>query len=100
MAVKGRHRRRSTKSTLRHSGRRRSTRSRRHTRRNRTHRNRRYCMRGGNYETDVTTRTLEGTPTKPLNKIVVALPGHGTMSGTAYVRLMEDIDRNGSDIYK
>ena len=98
MAVKGRHRRRSTKSTLRHSGRRRSTRS----RRNRTHRkhsNIRYCMRGGNYETDVTTRTLEGTPTKPLNKIVVALPGHGTMSGTAYVRLMEDIDRNGKDIY-
>jgi hypothetical protein len=56
-------------------------------------------MRGGNYETDVTTRTLEGTAVKPLNKIVVALPGYGTMSGTAYVRLMEDIDRNGKDIY-
>jgi hypothetical protein len=56
-------------------------------------------MRGGNYETDVTTRTLEGTATKPLNKVVVALPGYGTMSGTAYVRLMEDIDRNGNDNY-
>ena len=56
-------------------------------------------MRGGNYETDVTTRTLEGQPTKPLNKIVVALPGYGTMSGRAYVQLMEGIDRNGNDIY-
>ncbi len=71
--------------------------------RSRTHRSttrrRRYSMRGGNYETDITTRTLEGTATKPLNKIVVALPGYGTMSGSAYVRLMEDIDRNGNDMY-
>jgi hypothetical protein len=64
-----------------------------------TTRRRRYSMRGGNYETDITTRTLEGTATKPLNKIVVALPGYGTMSGSAYVRLMEDIDRNGNDMY-
>ena len=98
MAVKGRHRRRSTKSTLRHS------RGRGHReRRNRTRRahssRRRRCMRGGNYETDVTTRTFEGQPTKPLNKIVVALPGYGTMSGTAYANLMEYNDRNGKDIY-
>jgi hypothetical protein len=56
-------------------------------------------MRGGNYETDVTTRTLEGTPTKPLNKVVVTVPGFGTMSGSAYVRLMEDLDRNGKHYY-
>ena len=62
------------------------------------HKTRRH-LRGGNYETDITTRTLEGTATKPLNKIVVAMPGRGTMSGTAYVRLMEDIDRNGNRAY-
>jgi len=56
-------------------------------------------MRGGNYEKDVTTGTLEGTAVKPLNKMVVTVPGYGTMSGSAYVRLMRDIDRNGKDIY-
>jgi hypothetical protein len=56
-------------------------------------------MRGGNYEKDVTTRELDGVPTKPLNKIVVSVPGFGTMSGAAYKRLMEDLDRNGNDEY-
>lgn len=98
MPVKGKYRRRSTKSKLR------SKRTKRlGTHHNRTHRNRtgrkQHCMRGGNYETDITTRTLEGTAIKPLNKMVVALPGYGTMSGKAYVNLMEDIDRNGKDIY-
>ena len=88
MPVKGKYRRRSTKSKLRSN----------RTHRNRTHRKQRR-MRGGNYEKDVTTGTLEGTAIKPLNKIVVALPGYGTMSGSAYVRLMMDIDRNGKDIY-
>jgi len=93
MPVKGKYRRRSTKSKLR------SKRThRKRTHRNRTHRKQRR-MRGGNYEKDVTTGTLEGTAIKPLNKIVVALPGYGTMSGSAYVRLMMDIDRNGKDIY-
>uniref|UniRef100_A0A6C0DVF0 Uncharacterized protein n=1 Tax=viral metagenome TaxID=1070528 RepID=A0A6C0DVF0_9ZZZZ len=93
MPVKGKYRRRSTKSKLRSN---RTHRNR--TYRNRTHRKQRR-MRGGNYEKDVTTGTLEGTAIKPLNKIVVALPGYGTMSGSAYVRLMMDIDRNGKDIY-
>lgn len=98
MPVKGKYRRRSTKSKLRYARTKRLG-----THRNRTHRNRtgrkQHRMRGGNYETDITTRTLEGTAIKPLNKIVVALPGYGTMSGSAYVKLMEDIDRNGKDIY-
>ena len=78
--------------------------SRHHIRKNRTHKRhsihkRQGCMRGGNYEKDITTRTTEGVPTKPLNKFVVTVPGYGTMSGSAYIRLMEDIDRNGKDIY-
>jgi len=89
MAVKGRHTRRSK---------RRST-SRRMTHRSKMSSRRRPCMRGGNYEKDVTTGTLEGTAVKPLNKMVVTVPGYGTMSGSAYVRLMRDIDRNGKDIY-
>jgi len=92
MAVKGkrRYRKTSRKSSLRHELS--KTRRRRHTRRRR-------CMRGGNYEKDVTTRYTEGVPTKPLNKFVVTVPGYGTMSGTAYKRLAEEIDRDGPDAF-
>jgi hypothetical protein len=96
MVVK--HKRTSKRRTKRTSKRRtkRSKSTPRHkTQRHKTHRH----MRGGNYETDITTRTLEGTATKPLNKFVVAMPGRGTMSGTAYVQLMEDLDRNGNRAY-
>ena len=86
MAVKGK----SRKIT-----RRRSSHRRRHTRRNRSQRKRTNCMRGGNYEKDVTTRYTEGVPTKPLNKFVVTVPGYPAMSGTAYKRLAEDTDRDG-----
>ena len=56
-------------------------------------------LKGGNYETDVTMRTIEGVPTKPANKVVTTVPGYGTMSAAAYINLMEDKDRNGSDYY-
>jgi hypothetical protein len=56
-------------------------------------------MRGGNYSTDITTRTLEGYPMKPANKVVTTVPGYGVMSASAYMKLMEDNDRNGKDIY-
>ena len=103
MPVKGKYRRRSTKSKLRSKRTHRNRTHRKRTKRLGTHRNRTHRkqrrMRGGNYEKDVTTGTLEGAGIKPLNKFVVALPGYGTMSGSAYVRLMMDIDRNGKDIY-
>lgn len=91
MAVKGKNRKqkrtrtRTQKSSLRRTRINRKTRSRR--------------MRGGNYNRDVTTRTLENTPTKPLNKFVVSVPGYGVMSGASYAKLMERIDRDGSDLY-
>jgi len=56
-------------------------------------------LRGGNYQRDVTTRQTEGIPTKDLNKFTVAVPGYGTMSGTAYKALMERIDRDGPKEY-
>jgi len=92
MAVKGKHKARALKY---------KSRSRRHKTRARHTTRRKVCrlMRGGNYEKDVTTRELDGVPTKPLNKIVVSVPGFGTMSGAAYKRLMEDLDRNGNDEY-
>ena len=93
MAIKGKHKARALKY---------KSRSRRHkTRAKRVTRRRRVChlMRGGNYEKDVTTRELDGIPTKPINKMVVTVPGFGTMSGAAYKRLMEDLDRNGNDEY-
>ena len=103
MPVKGKYRRRSTKSKLRCKRTKRLGTHRNRTKHLGTHHNRtrrkQHRMRGGNYEKDITTRTLEGAAVKPLNKFVVALPGYGTMSGSAYVRLMEDIDRNGKDIY-
>jgi hypothetical protein len=72
--------------------------SRKYKNRRKSHK-RRITMKGGNYERDVTTRTTEGVATKPLNKFVVTVPGRGTMSAAAYIRLMEDIDRNGNDYY-
>jgi hypothetical protein len=54
-------------------------------------------LRGGNYETDVTTRETEGVPTKALNKFVVTMPGKVAMSGTSYKALMADIDAKGGD---
>ena len=95
MTLKGKHRRmrKTRKSSLRHKTRRSKT------RRTRTHHKRKSYMKGGNYETDGTTRTFEGVPTKPLNKFVVAMPGRGTMTAAAYSQLMEDLDRNGDRAY-
>jgi hypothetical protein len=95
MTLKRKHRRmrKTRKSSLRHKVRRSKT------RRSKTQYKRKTYMKGGSYETDVTTRTFEGVPTKPLNKFVVAMPGRGTMSAAAYSQLMEDIDRNGNDYY-
>jgi hypothetical protein len=85
---------RRTKCSTRHS----SKHSTRHSTRRSTRKNRR-VMKGGNYETDITTRTTEGTPTKPLEKLVVTVPGRGVMDGKAYKQLMEDLDRNGNREY-
>ena len=74
----------------------RSVRSVRSIRRKKTRKRKTYRkIRGGNYTTDVTTRTFEGTATKPLNKIVVTAPGL-VLSGSAYMNLMESRDRNGT----
>jgi hypothetical protein len=88
------------KTTLRHK------KGKKHITKQKTRRNRRFhtrknrrVLKGGNYETDITTRTTEGTATKPLEKIVVTVPGRGVMDGKAYKQLMEDLDRNGNREY-
>ena len=68
---------------------------RRHHKRN----TRRRVINGGNYERDVTTRTTYGIPTKAANKFVAVVPGYGVMSGAAFLKLKEDLDRNGDDYY-
>jgi hypothetical protein len=111
MAVKGKRGRRTQKSSLRHRrnrsravsivSRKRQSIKRQAIKRQAMER-RTNCIRrlkGGNYETDVTMRTIEGVPTKPANKVVTTVPGYGTMSAAAYINLMEDKDRNGSDYY-
>jgi hypothetical protein len=60
---------------------------------------RRRVISGGNYERDTTTRTTYGIPTKAANKFVVAVPGYGVMSGAAFLKLKDDLDRNGDDLY-
>jgi hypothetical protein len=101
MTIKGKRGRRTQKTSLRHKrNRRRALRISR--RRNVTNKHRAPCtalMRGGNYETDVTVRTLEGEPLKAANKVVTTVPGYGVMSAAAYLKLKEDLDRNGADIY-
>lgn len=93
MAVKGKYRMsKRHRKTSRH-------RSRRHSRRHRTHRKRNSCMRGGNYEKDVTTQTYLNFPMKQSNKVVTSVPGRGVMSVSAYKNLMEDEERNGFDFY-
>jgi hypothetical protein len=66
-------------------------------------RTRRYTRRrvisGGNYERDIITRTTYGIPTKAANKFVVAVPGYGVMSGAAFLKLKDNLDRNGDDLY-
>ena len=68
------------------------------TRRQKRH-TRRRVISGGNYERDVITRTTYGIPTKAANKFVVAVPGYGVMSGAAFLKLKDDLDRNGDDLY-
>jgi len=60
---------------------------------------RRRVISGGNYERDVTSRTTYGIPTKAANRFVVSVPGRGTMSGAAFLKLKDDLDRNGDDFY-
>lgn len=54
-------------------------------------------MHGGNYARDVTNGYTELVPRKPLNQIVVTMPGKVAMSGTSYKALMKDISDHGSD---
>ena len=76
----------------------RKTRKTRKTRR-RKRTTRRRVISGGHYERDVTTRTTYGIATKPANKFVTVVPGYGVMSGAAFLKLKEDLDRNGKYFY-
>ena len=67
-------------------------------RRKRKTRKRKTCKhkthKGGNYEKDVTSKTLEGVAVKPFNKFVIASDGM-VLSASAYMKHMEYMDRNG-----
>ena len=65
----------------------------------RTCRRRRGCIRGGNYEKDITVQNYQGFPMKQSNKVVTTVPGRGVMSVSAYKNLMESEERNGFDFY-
>jgi hypothetical protein len=53
------------------------------------------AYRGGNYHEDVTTKEIEGVPTK--NKDVIIASPHGVMNATEYESFMESMDRNGAE---
>jgi len=94
----GRDRRRTRKIKTRHRRHKKGSTRKSMTRKSMTRKSMRR-MKGGNYARDITTRTTEGTATKPSHKFVVTIPGYSAMSGSAYMRLMEDRDRNGNDMY-
>ena len=79
----------SRKLTLRHKSRKSKSPKKRKSRKSRK-------MTGGNYARNVTTATIEGYPSVPLNKLTVSGPGF-VLSGSAYLKLMEDRDKNGID---
>jgi hypothetical protein len=54
-------------------------------------------LKGGNYATDVTTETVDGIPVE--EDVVVSMPGYPPMSRKQFLRLKEDLDRNGDDTY-
>lgn len=89
MAIKGKYRvsKRHRKSSCNNS--------RKRARRGKTHNKCRF--RGGNYEKNMTTQTYLGFPMKQSNKVVTSVPGRGTMSVSAYKKLMETDERNGFD---
>jgi hypothetical protein len=66
------------------------------TRKQRSHK-RTHVTWGGNYDTDFTSTTLEGIPTKSPHRYTATVPGYPVMSGKTYTQLMENIDRNGLD---
>ena len=74
----------------------RQTRRRQTKRQKRQKRQTKRRMRGGNYQTDVTTTQLEGVSTKDLKDVIVSGPGF-VLSGAAYLDLMESRDRNGTE---
>jgi len=76
--------------------RRQTKRQRRQKRQKRQRRQTKRRMRGGNYQTDVTTTQLEGVSTKDLKDVIVSGPGF-VLSGAAYLDLMESRDRSGTE---
>lgn len=70
-----------------------------HKNQKRVTKRRRRVQRGGNYETDITTRTYMGIPVKPLNKITATIPGFPVMSGASFYKHQEYEDFHGKDDY-
>ena len=63
-----------------------------------TRRAKRRTMKGGNYETSITSKAVELIPTlkEDSKDLSVSVPGFGTISMEEYHEYMEDLDRNGS----
>jgi len=75
------------------------TKKRRYVRKQKKTQKRQKRIKGGNYETDITTRTTLGEPTKALNKITATRAGYPVMSGTSLFKIEEQIDQQGDDAY-
>ena len=62
-----------------------------------TRRAKRRTMKGGNYETSITSKAVELIPTlkEDSKDLSVSVPGFGTISMEEYQQYMEDRDRNG-----
>ncbi len=63
---------------------------------NKTRRNHKR-IKGGNY-LNTTDNILDGLPVNS-NKVVITVPGHGTMNEKEYKKYLENINIQGSDMY-
>ena len=56
---------------------------------------RKHRFYGGNYQTDITTQSINGVPLT--KNATITVPGIGSMTQSEYETYMENLERNGSD---
>lgn len=74
------------------------TKSKRKVTRKVTRRAKRHAMKGGDYETSITSKAVELIPTlkEDSKDLSVSVPGFGTISMKEYRQYMQDLDTRGS----
>ena len=56
-------------------------------------------MKGGNYETDVTSQTIDGIPTRNDMNVIITQPGFPPTDAKSWKQRQEDMDQRGDNPY-